>query len=226
MGSLPAHAGEVPGHSHGLRAQPQGTAGTRQQGGLVPSTLQVTASCFKPAGVIPHSGQTNTKHQPSATPLCPQTSQRCQTHKQGQPLASPCLFCPSFQLFPSDRSLMSPRMSPLTQGQCRIIQVLALLPPGSSPPCPSARSTRPGGNAVPRNPRNPTSCFVPGLTLSWDGLQWDLCAVPLLLSQRKKKKMHQWRGAAEDTEYFWGGLTAWNHEEAAAPSLLTPLNSC
>lgn len=121
---------------------------------------------------------------------------------------------------------MSPRMSPLTQGQCRIIQLLALLPPGSSPPCPSTRSTRPGGNAVPRNPRNPASCLIPGLTTSWDGLQWDLCAVPLLLSQRKKKKKYQWRGAAEDSEHFGGGLTTWNHKEAAAPSLLTPLNSC
>lgn len=99
----------------------------------------------------------------------PQTSPRRQTHKQGRPLALLCLFCPSFQLSPSDRSLMSPRMSPLTEGQCRIIQVLAPLPPGSSPPCPSARSTRPRGMLCPeiksqkfqksnsRNYRNPAS---------------------------------------------------------------------
>lgn len=54
------------GHSHQPCARPQGTAATLS---AVASCL--ARSCLKPAGVIPHLGQTSPKHQPPASPLCP-----------------------------------------------------------------------------------------------------------------------------------------------------------
>lgn len=182
MGFLPAHAGRElgrrgqpgpsslgAGHSHHqLGARPPGQQRHGSTVASCPAHFQLSLLLETSRG-HPTFGPNQPKTPTFSKSSLPQTSPRHQTHKQGRPLALLCLFCPSFQLSPSDRSLMSPRMSPLTEGQCRIIQVLAPLPPGSSPPCPSARSTRPRGMLCPeiksqkfqksnsRNYRNPAS---------------------------------------------------------------------
>lgn len=177
-------------------------------GGIVPCTLgrgQVTAtsavlsprgqrghsaSCPKPAGVIPHSGQTDPKHHPRQLLSAPNTQTRA-----AFPLA---VFILS-QLFPSDRSLMSPRMSPLTRGQCRIIQVLALVPPWIIPPVPLGTQHPPGRGCCAQKSQKSSLLPRPWTHHVTVGFGF---TVPLL--QFKRKKPIERSGAAEESEHFWG----------------------